>query len=202
MLNVKLCRIEQHETQKRKPSCFHSQLEKASEIQQIDIGNEGSAFVEVLVARGNDDFKVSALGSLKVTPRPVHKPPPPSVISLTPLTHSPTDALHSCSRKVQPLCDRDMRKEPVAKKGGMREEPLAGFASFSNPSPRGRQKRFSWAPSALEPLTVVHKPQTKCNLFLSISVRGAGYTKRLGVHGSIGSAQRHEPESGAHLRSR
>ena len=34
------------------------QFEKAGEIQQIDIGNEGSAFVEVLVARGNDDFQV------------------------------------------------------------------------------------------------------------------------------------------------
>ena len=39
-------------------SCTFIQFEKASEIQQIDIGNEGSAFVEVLVARGNDDFQV------------------------------------------------------------------------------------------------------------------------------------------------
>ncbi len=37
------------------------QLEKASEIQQLDIGNEGSAFIEVLVARENDDFQVSGV---------------------------------------------------------------------------------------------------------------------------------------------
>ncbi len=44
------------------------QLEKASEIQQLDIGNEGSAFIEVLVARENDDFQVLLVASSFMTP--------------------------------------------------------------------------------------------------------------------------------------
>ena len=34
-------------------------FDKLSTIRSIDIGNEGSAFVEVLVSRGDADFKVS-----------------------------------------------------------------------------------------------------------------------------------------------
>ena len=40
---------------------FYSQFEKASKIHQIDIGNEGSAFIEVLVGKSSvkdEEFKV------------------------------------------------------------------------------------------------------------------------------------------------
>lgn len=41
------------------------QFEKASEIKQIDIGNEGSAFIEVLVGKSSasdNDFEVDMQG--------------------------------------------------------------------------------------------------------------------------------------------
>jgi len=41
-----------------KQSSVTLKLEKLSSISAIDIGNEGSAFVEVLVARDDDNFKV------------------------------------------------------------------------------------------------------------------------------------------------
>ena len=41
------------------------QLEKASQIHSIDVGNEGSAFVEILVGRSSassdKDYKVSSV---------------------------------------------------------------------------------------------------------------------------------------------
>jgi len=45
----------------RRRICMLIQFEKASEISQIDIGNEASAFVEVLVTKSSakeDDYQV------------------------------------------------------------------------------------------------------------------------------------------------
>jgi len=50
--------------------CVLKQFEKASEVSQIDVGNEGSAFVEVLVGKSSakdDDYQVGGWISLRRT---------------------------------------------------------------------------------------------------------------------------------------